>query len=64
MKRGGWELRRALRYGSKLIGWSSSLKEAKRFAKKEIEAHGNVGRIEMIDRDTRTLYYDVHEEMA
>ena len=64
MKKGGWEMRRALRYGSELVGFSSTLEKAKKAARDDIKKNGDVGRIEMIDRDKRVVYYDVHEEMS
>lgn len=64
MKRGGWARRRALRHGSELVGYSSSLKKAKEAAEEDIERNGGVGRIQMINRGSRIVYYDVHEELA
>jgi hypothetical protein len=64
MKKGGWEMRRALRYGSELVGFSSTLEKAKKAARDDIKKNGDVGRIETIDRDKRVVYYDVHEEMS
>jgi len=64
MKKGGWEMRRALRYGSELVGFSSTLEKAKKAARDDIKKNGDVGRIEMIDRDERIVYYDVHEELS
>lgn len=64
MKKGGWAMRRARRYGSELIGFASSLEKAKKAALEDIKKNGDVGRIEMINRDDRIIYYDVHEEMA
>lgn len=63
-KRGGWEMRRALRYGSELMGWASTLAKASAFARKDIENHESNGRITLIDRDNRIVYYDVFEEMS
>lgn len=59
---GKWELRRALRYGSESLGHVDDLKAAKIQAVSEIVANGNVGRIQLIDRDKRILYFDVHED--
>lgn len=64
MKSGGWEMRRALRYGSELVGYSSTLEKAKKAARDDIKKNGDVGRIGLIDRDERIVYYDVHEEMT
>jgi hypothetical protein len=36
--------------------------DAETYARQDIARHGNVGRIIKIDRNTRTLYYDVYEE--
>lgn len=59
-----WEMRRALRYGSEYVGTAPSLKDAKEHAAAEIEGHGNVGRIGLIDHAKHILYYDVHEELT
>ena len=59
-----WEIRRALRYGSEPVGWSKTLRMARLRALKDIRKHGNVGRIDAVIRETRTLYYDVYEEMT
>lgn len=59
-----WEIRRALRYGFESLGYVEDLNAAKVQATSDIVANGNQGRIEMIDRDKRILYYDVHEEMT
>jgi hypothetical protein len=37
---------------------------AKARALKDIRKHGNVGRIECISHTTKTVYYDVYEEMT
>jgi hypothetical protein len=59
-----WEARSALRWGSEHKGWFGSMAAAKAFAQAEIKKHGNVGKIGLIDRDTNTVYFDVHEEMT
>jgi hypothetical protein len=58
-----WALRRARRYGSELIGYVCNLEKAKKAARDDIRENGGVGRIEMIDRDSRVVFYDVHPEM-
>lgn len=58
-----WELRRSLRYGSRHIKFVNGLEAAKSFAAVDIVSNGDVGRIELIDRDKRILYYDIHPEM-
>jgi len=59
-----WEIRRALRYGSERIKIVRGLDAAKAHANSDIVANGNEGRIELIDRDKRILYYDIHPEMT
>lgn len=59
-----WEARAALRWGSEHKGWFPSERAAKQFAETEIAQAGGVGRINCVSRDTNTVYYDVHEEMA
>jgi hypothetical protein len=58
-----WELRRALRYGSKHIRYTDSESMAESYAVSDIVANGDVGRIEHIDRYNRILYYDIHPEL-
>lgn len=58
-----WERRRALRWGSEHIGWHETEIVATKHAYTDIEKHGNVGRIEQVDRVNRIVYYDVHAEM-
>ena len=57
-------MRRALRYGSELVGYSSTLEKAKKAARDDIKKNGNLGRIGLIDRDERIIYYDVHPELS
>lgn len=57
-----WEIRRALRYGSERIKIVRGLDAAKSHANADIAFNGNEGRIELIDRDRRVLYYAVHPE--
>lgn len=59
-----WEIRRALRYGSERIKIVRGLDAAKAHAAADIAANGNEGRIELIDRDKRILYYDIYPEMT
>lgn len=59
-----WEVRSALRHGSKHEGYVTSETKARDWAKTEIERHGNVGRIEYVDHNEHIIYYDVFEEMA
>lgn len=59
-----WEVRSALRHGSRHKGYVQGQVKAVVWAKAEIEKHGNKGRIEMIDRNRCIVYYDVFEEMA
>lgn len=59
-----WEIRRALRYGSERVKIVQGLELAKAHANHDIAAHGSEGRIELIDRDKRILYYDIYPEMT
>ena len=59
-----WERRRAKRYGSEHAGWHETEIVATNHAYTDIEAHGNVGRIEQVDRVNRIVYYDVYAEPA
>lgn len=59
-----WEIRRALRYGSERIKIVRGLEFAKSYANGDIVVNGNVGRIKLIDRDKRILYYDIYPEMT
>ncbi len=56
-----WEVRSALRWGSKHERWFASEGEAMLFAKSEIEKSGNVGSVRVVDQ---VIYYDIHPEMA
>jgi hypothetical protein len=55
-----WELRRRLRHGSERIDFFPTREEAEKFARKNIEHAGNVGRIESVIG--HTVYYDIHAE--
>ena len=57
-----WEVRRARRWGSECMTYVPFRVDAETYARQDIARHGNVGRIIKIDRNTRTLYYDVYEE--
>jgi hypothetical protein len=59
-----WEARSRLRYGSEHQGWFGSLRAAQDFADAEIKRNGSIGRIEAVNRGTRTVYYDVYEELT
>jgi hypothetical protein len=59
-----WEIRRALRYGSERVKIVRGLDAAKTFAQDDIAANGDEGRIKLIDRDKRILYYDIYPEMT
>ena len=59
-----WEIRRGLRYGSERIKVVRGLDAAKSHARADIAANGDKGRIELIDRDKRILYYDIHPELT
>lgn len=59
-----WEVRRALRYGSEHMGFVETETVAKNRAYADIEAHGDVGRIDLVDREMHIVYYDVHPEMT
>jgi hypothetical protein len=59
-----WEARSRLRWGSEHQGWFGSLQAAQDFADAEIKRSGGVGRIEAVNRGTRTVYYDVYEELT
>lgn len=53
-----------MRWGSKHMGWHETEIVATNHAYTDIETHGNVGRIEQVDRVNRIVYYDVHEEIT
>lgn len=57
-----WELRRKLRWGSEHRGWFASRRLAEQEARRDIEAHGNVGRLECVT--DATVYYDIYEELS
>lgn len=59
-----WVVRRALRWGSEKVAECATLASAEAHARRDILDNGNVGRIELTDHKTRTVYYDIHEEMT
>jgi hypothetical protein len=59
-----WERRRALRWGSEHMSWHETEIVATNHAWTDIEAHGDEGRITLVDREKRIVYYDVHPKMA
>lgn len=61
---GKWEVRRALRYGSESMGFVETEIVAKNRAYTDIEAHGDVGRIEMVDHEMHIVYYTVYPELT
>ncbi len=54
------ELRRALRWGSKPIGFYPTENEARRVAEEDIAANGGVGRIEAVVNGV--VYYTIHAD--
>jgi hypothetical protein len=59
-----WEARSALRYGSESEGFFASRKKATDHANEDIANHGGVGKIELIDRKNRVVYYTNYPDEA
>lgn len=59
-----WEIRRALRYGSRRIKIVRGLDAAEAYANDDIVANGNEGHVEFVDHVKRILYYDIYPEMT